>query len=309
MNLCETLNTMRILIYNINVMGNETDSEKVLYHEVQKPPISLRLVVLLVSLPIFFATMRFLIFSGNFGHFPQRDYIMVIIGILVGFVLPVYYLRSVYEIELVDESIIIKTWPFNRIPRKIPLHNLYKYRSVSHMAVGFLSRVRQHKVYSGFGTTGVQLEFENRNQIYVGSQRPHKLVEAIDIALNKDVGKNIMMNLDRIQPTQAYINSDELARFIKDIQRPYVDYIGEVPIKKIGDHIVYIDKHTQAFAAYFLGLTEIKVKWANDDIDDAEYLKRASMCRKDGIHTIANLRTRIVSANDFKELWIRKTQN
>ena len=287
----------------------ETTEDKAIYRETQRPPFMLRFIVLVVALPVLAATVKHLVLNESFGDFPKRDYFLLIIGILVGFVLPYYYLRSIFTVEVHEDGILVKSWPFLKTPHKIPIFNLSKYKTVSYMAVGFLSRIRRTSVYSGFGTSGVQLEYANRDQIYVGSRTPEKMVEAIDIALNKDIGMHILMNLDRIQPSQMYINSEKLAHFIKDLKKPFLESIGPLPVKKIDDRIVYLGGHTKAFAAYFLGLTEVRIKWVEEDINFDEYKRRIDMCRREGIHTISDLRRRVVTPEDYKELWLAKIGN
>jgi hypothetical protein len=282
---------------------NDLKDENQLYHEVQRPPLHLRFVILLVALPVMFATLKHVFFNDNFGEFPKKDYLVLVLGLIAGIILPFYYLRSFFEVELKNEVISIRSWPFNRTPVRISLANLHKYRAVSYMAVGFLSMIRRHKVFSGFCTSGVQLEYINRDQIYIGAKTPVKLVEAIDLALNKNIGKQILMNLDRIQPSQLYINSSDLAQFIKDVKRPYLDFVGEIKVKQINGDFVYADDHIKPFAAYFLGMTEVKINCLEESSGDAELKKRVDWCRKDGIRTIADLRRRVVSSDDYINLW------
>jgi hypothetical protein len=83
--------------------------------------------------------------------------------------------------------------------------------------------------------------------------------------------------------------------------------IEPIPVKKLEDQIVFVDGHTRALAALLLGLSEIPVYyWKNEDeeLDWDEYKVCIGWCKEEGIHTISDLKKRIVSHEDYQILWL-----
>jgi len=59
------------------------------------------------------------------------------------------------------------------------------------------------------------------------------------------------MELDKIQPSQLYISSAKLKSVMKNFaSKPSL--MEPIPIKKLGDRIVFVDGHTRAFAALLI---------------------------------------------------------
>lgn len=57
-----------------------------------------------------------------------------------------------------------------------------------------------------------------------------------------------LMELDKIQPSQLYISSRKLNSVMKNFaSKPSL--MEPIPVKKLGDRIVFVDGHTRAFAA------------------------------------------------------------
>jgi len=115
------------------------------------------------------------------------------------------------------------------------------------------------------------------------------------------------MKLDSIQPSQLYINSEKLRYVMRQLQSKPV-FIKPVPVKKLEDRIVFVDGHTRAFAALLLGLSEIPVYWEDDELDWDEYKVCIGWCKEEGIHTISDLKNRIVSHKDYKTLWLDRCE-
>jgi hypothetical protein len=116
------------------------------------------------------------------------------------------------------------------------------------------------------------------------------------------------MRLDSIQPSQLYISSEKLDNIMKSLERSKPVFVEPVPIKKLGSQIVFVDGHTRALAAFLLGLSEIPVYWEYEELDWEEYEICVAWCKEEGIHTISELRNRIVSPGDYQVLWLDRCE-
>jgi len=68
--------------------------------------------------------------------------------------------------------------------------------------------------------------------------------------------KTFMMKLDEIQPSQLYISSEKLSEVNKTFDPDKPESIEPVPIKKLGDEIIFVDGHTRAFAAFLHNVSQ-----------------------------------------------------
>lgn len=84
--------------------------------------------------------------------------------------------------------------------------------------------------------------------------------------------------------------------------------IEPIPIKRLGNRIILVDGHTRAFAALLHNLSEVPVYWEDEELDWEEYKICVEWCRKEGIHTIADLKNRVVSQKDYETLWYRRCE-
>jgi hypothetical protein len=121
------------------------------------------------------------------------------------------------------------------------------------------------------------------------------------------MAKIFMMKLNEIQPSQLYISSEKLSEVMKTFDtNPAL--IEPIPVKKLGNEIVFIDGHTRAFVAFLRGFSEVPVYWEDEELDWDAYEICVRWCKEDGIHTIANLKTRVVSQKDYEILWYARCE-
>jgi hypothetical protein len=110
-----------------------------------------------------------------------------------------------------------------------------------------------------------------------------------------------VMSLDDIQPSQIYINKEKLDEILKSFDPASFE---PLPIIQIEDKTVLTDGHTRALVAYLDGMTHIPVYWDEDELDLEAYSISVQWCLDEGIFTIADLKDRIVSPEEFQTLWI-----
>lgn len=114
------------------------------------------------------------------------------------------------------------------------------------------------------------------------------------------------IDLDRIQPSQLYISSDKLEQILQKLDPADPDCLEPVPLRELAGRIVLTDGHTRAFAAYQSGIRSVPAYWDEDDLDWEAYAICIHWCQEEGIHAIADLRQRVVSAADYDRLWLQR---
>ena len=116
------------------------------------------------------------------------------------------------------------------------------------------------------------------------------------------------MKLDSIQPSQLYISSEKLDNIMKILKESKRKLVEPIPVKKLGNQVVFVDGHTRAFAAFLLGFSEIPVYWEDEELDWDEYRVCVRWCMEVGIHVIADLKNRVVSPKDYQSLWLDRCE-
>lgn len=110
------------------------------------------------------------------------------------------------------------------------------------------------------------------------------------------------INLVDLQPSQLYISADKLAKVERSVRDATVRP-EPLPVKQLGARIVLTDGHTRAFAAYRVGARSIPVHRETDELDWEAYEICVQWCLDEGIRSIADLQTKIVTADQYEGLW------
>lgn len=114
-----------------------------------------------------------------------------------------------------------------------------------------------------------------------------------------------LMPLSNIQPSQLYISKKKL-KVIEEKIKKANGKIDPIPIKKLGNDIIYTDGHTRAFAAYKMGLEEIEIEWEDEDLDWEMYEICVVWCRSEQIFTIKDLENRVIPHKNYEILWYNR---
>jgi hypothetical protein len=115
-----------------------------------------------------------------------------------------------------------------------------------------------------------------------------------------------LMKLESIQPSQLFISSEKLST-VREVFAPLgTDTLEPIPVKQLGNQVIFTDGHTRAFAAYEVGLSQLPVCWDEDDLDWQAYRICVHWCEEEGIRTIADLRDRVVGADEYRQLWLER---
>jgi hypothetical protein len=120
--------------------------------------------------------------------------------------------------------------------------------------------------------------------------------------------KIFTMKLYEIQPSQLFISSEKLAQVMKTLDPTKPESFEPIPVKKLGNQVIFVVGHTRAFAAFLHGLSEVKVYWEEDELDWDAYEICVKWCIDEGIYTIANLKDRVVSSKEYEVLWLKRCE-
>jgi len=111
-----------------------------------------------------------------------------------------------------------------------------------------------------------------------------------------------------IQPSQLYISKKKLAAVQEKINPKNINSIGIIPIKKLDDDIIFSDGHTRAFAAYLAGYRTILCEMETEELDWEMYKECVKWCKEERIFSIADFKTRIISHQDYEQLWYKRCE-
>ncbi|MBO3753447.1 MAG: hypothetical protein FGF53_00980 [Candidatus Brockarchaeota archaeon] len=110
------------------------------------------------------------------------------------------------------------------------------------------------------------------------------------------------MRLEDMQPSQLYISFEKLCEVMKRFNPSDPESIEPIPIKKLGDDVIFVDGHTRAFAAFLCGVYEIPVYWEAYEIC-------VEWCRESGIRRISDLKNRVVPQKDYEILRYKRCED
>ena len=118
--------------------------------------------------------------------------------------------------------------------------------------------------------------------------------------------KIFVMTLDEVQPSQLFISSEKLSQVMRDFDPLRPESLEPIPVKELGNQVIFTDGHTRAFAAFLCGLSEVRVFWDQDELDWQAYEICVEWCKEEGIRTIADLRDRVVAPEEYEVLWLKR---
>ena len=112
------------------------------------------------------------------------------------------------------------------------------------------------------------------------------------------------LRIEQIQLSQLYISSTKLASVMRVFEGGKQDALEPIPIKEIDGMLVATDGHTRLLAWFLNGHREIECEWEDTEMDWDAYRVCMQWCREEGIQTIADLKSRIISPEDYEVLWL-----
>ena len=88
------------------------------------------------------------------------------------------------------------------------------------------------------------------------------------------------MKLNEIQPSQLFISSEKLSHVMIDLDPLEPESIEPIPVRKLGNQVIFTDGHTRALGAFLCGFSEVTVFWDEDDLDWEAYEICVKWCKE-----------------------------
>ncbi len=112
------------------------------------------------------------------------------------------------------------------------------------------------------------------------------------------------MTLRDIQPSQFWVSEGKLADIAKWFDPNDLTNFEPIPIKWLDGVPMMTDGHTRAVAALRAGLDRVPLMEEPDEWDWEMYRVCVEECRARGVFSPYDLTGRVVSAADYKTLWM-----
>ena len=109
--------------------------------------------------------------------------------------------------------------------------------------------------------------------------------------------------------SQIYLNEDKIANIRKWLNPQDLTNFEPLPVHDFGNgRLTLTDGHSRAYLAYTLGIQTLPVVYDTDDIIVCEtgqmlYKNDIVWCERFHIHSVCDLKNRVVSHSAYQELW------
>lgn len=163
------------------------------FHEVQRfrqPWIWL--VVGAAAASTWVAAIYQLLARKPFGNRPAPDWLILVVWLLIGLGLPALLITSTLRVEVREDGIYYRYYPFHRRVHRISCGEIDKAEARTYRPIveygGWGIRAGwggNGKAYNVYGNRGVQLELADGRRILFGSQRADELAAAIHEAMRQ----------------------------------------------------------------------------------------------------------------------------
>lgn len=110
--------------------------------------------------------------------------------------------------------------------------------------------------------------------------------------------------LSALQPSQLCVSEGKLRNVQEWFGRERT--LDPIPVKTVNGVYMMTDGHTRAVAACIAGWHKIPVYMDTDTLDMEAYAENVRWCLADKIFSPCDLAKRIVSYQDYQELWIKR---
>ena len=112
------------------------------------------------------------------------------------------------------------------------------------------------------------------------------------------------LTLRDVQPSQFWVSEGKLADIAKWFDPDDLTNFEPIPIKWLDGIPMMTDGHTRAVAALRAGLERVPLMEEPDEWDWEMYRVCVEECRARGVFSPCDLTRRVVSAADYKTLWM-----
>ena len=110
------------------------------------------------------------------------------------------------------------------------------------------------------------------------------------------------VRIAEIQPSQLYVCRGKLDAVERAVASGQAQ--EPVPIKELDGRLIFSDGHTRALAAVLRGEDTIDACWEDEPLDWDAYRVCVAWCLEERIRTVAELKHRVISTDEYERLWI-----
>ncbi len=159
-------------------MADAAGSRDLAFEECQTFPSWMGPALIALSLPALLVT-PILIFADE-GVTLESTAIVVATVVIVVAPLP-FLLRSTLHTEVREDGVYFRYWPFHRSYRHVPFSAIQDVRREERRSYSYgLRWTRSGWEYAPDSSEGIRIYRENSKPIFLGSERPHDLLTAIE---------------------------------------------------------------------------------------------------------------------------------
>jgi hypothetical protein len=123
------------------------------------------------------------------------------------------------------------------------------------------------------------------------------------------MNKVFLLDLEKIQPSQLYLNNNKLKSSLNTLKSNDFQSYEPIPIKVLNHKYIATDGHHRAFILWQRGEKRVRVEWEDEDLDWDLYEICVKWCEKEGIFTICDLKDRIIDDKAYEKLWLNRCKN
>ena len=115
-----------------------------------------------------------------------------------------------------------------------------------------------------------------------------------------------LVSLRDLQPSQLYISQEKLSKVQIDFDVKCLNKLEPIPYKDLDGLKVMTDGHTRAFTAFLAGCATVPAYPDPDELDWEAYQICVGWCHAEAIHSIQDLKERVISTEDYEHLWLNR---
>ncbi|MFR1758303.1 MAG: GNAT family N-acetyltransferase [Christensenellaceae bacterium] len=141
----------------------------------------------------------------------------------------------------------------------------------------------------------MQLHYRLTRREYIANRRyrgPDKKIERLPVS--------------SLSPSQLYISEGKLRLCREWFTPKFLVDMDPILYKRFQGLRLITDGHTRAVMAYLAGIEQVPCCVDEDELDMTAYAKDRAWCIQQGVHTVGDLASRIVSVKEYETLWRKR---
>jgi hypothetical protein len=112
------------------------------------------------------------------------------------------------------------------------------------------------------------------------------------------------VKINSLQPSQLFISGTKLDKALRRLDSNVEP--EPIPVKEMDGELVITDGHTRALALMLRGLDEAPTVEEDEELGWEEYRIYVFWCKEEGVHSVADLRDRILGDEEYETLWLER---